>query len=360
MLSVMGWLRAGIVGSTLAGAGLLAIGLVDCAEPTQIVVEVYSDACRVSGITRKFDTTGIAVGTPADIDNKAPTTTKEGCPTTVKGGGGFRGVGTLTIYPSGDNDAEIAIKVVTGLDRAPDECSVRDGYRGCIAHRRIMHFVPNTTQRAIIRLSLKCLNINCGAGQTCDEGQCKRDVDLLADGGTVADAQTTEASAPDGAVDAGSPDACTGCSDECVNGECRVDCSKGAGCATTELCAPTLPCVITCGPGNGKCADIHCTTSAKCSVECRGDKSCGKITCNAKDCDVECDGTGSCSEPIVLDASASGDLSCRDDKACVSASCNSPRCEMECQPSLGACPDAGARPCTGGCQKWNDPDVKQR
>ena len=351
----MGWLRAGVVVSAVAGAGLLALGLVDCAEPTQIVVEVYSDACKSAGIKREFDTTSIAVGTAAEIDDKLPTTRREGCPTPVKSGGTFRGVGTLTIYPSGDNDAEVAIKVVTGLDRPPDACSARDGYLGCIVHRRIMHFVPNTTQRAIIRLSLKCLNISCGEGQTCDEGECKRPADILADGGTVPDAPTSEASVADGAVDAGKADACTGCSDECVNGECRVDCKKGSGCGAAELCAPTLPCVIKCGPGNGKCTDIHCTTTEKCSVDCRGDKSCGKVTCNARVCDVECDGTGSCEGPILLDASASADLTCTEVRACTSASCNSPKCVLECQPSLGACPAAGARPCTGGCQNWNTP-----
>jgi len=116
----MGRLRAGIVVSGLAGVGLLTLVLVNCAEPTQIVVEVYSDACTQQGSLTKV-TTGIAVGTPAEIADKPPSTTRLGCTTPVSSGGAQRGVGTLTIYPSGEKDGEIAIKVLAGVDRPPEE-----------------------------------------------------------------------------------------------------------------------------------------------------------------------------------------------------------------------------------------------
>ena len=65
--------RAGITIVGLATIGLLALGLVDCAEPTQIVVEVYSDACPgTAAKTKKLNSTGIAVGSPADIEGRVP------------------------------------------------------------------------------------------------------------------------------------------------------------------------------------------------------------------------------------------------------------------------------------------------
>ena len=38
-------LRATIGITCLAGAGIASLALVECAQPTQIVIEVYSDAC---------------------------------------------------------------------------------------------------------------------------------------------------------------------------------------------------------------------------------------------------------------------------------------------------------------------------
>lgn len=355
----MGWLRRGMVVSGLGGAGVLALALVDCAEPTQILVEVYSDACSESGVKRDSESTGIAVGTPAEIEDKLPTTFHTGCKGLVKGSTTQRGIGTLTITPSGDKDEEVAIKVVTGVSRPPDVCSAKDGYVGCIAHRRVTRFVPNTTQRVTVRLSLKCLNIRCDPGFTCDDGRCTRDSDLLVDGGTAPDAQTTDGSVVDGG-DAAQADACTGCTDQCIDGECRVDCTKGAGCPTGNLCAPTLGCVIKCGAGN-KCPDISCSTSNKCTVNCTGAGACGKVTCTAATCKVDCEGDGACNQAggIHLDASATATLTCKKGGSCSGgvASCGGGTCELYCEPNGGpnyACPDAGARPCSAkDCTDWN-------
>ena len=234
MLEAMGWFRSGVLITSLAGAGLLAFGLADCAEPTQIVVEVYSDACEGTGTSpeREIHQVGIAVGKPGDIDNKPPSSLRDRCEKPP-------GVGTLTITPSGDKDEEIAIKVVGGVTRAADGCGPAPGYEGCIVHRRVTRFVPNTTQRAIVRLSLKCLNITCEPAFTCDNGECKRPEDLLPDGGTAPDAAKGDARVtPDATLaDAGAPDACAACSDVCENGVCKVNCTNKP-CAATELCSP--------------------------------------------------------------------------------------------------------------------------
>jgi hypothetical protein len=54
-------LRAGLFATCLAAAGVALLALVDCAEPTQIVVEVYSDACPGTK-GQAINQTGIAVG----------------------------------------------------------------------------------------------------------------------------------------------------------------------------------------------------------------------------------------------------------------------------------------------------------
>lgn len=346
-------LRRAFIATGLAALGLVALGLVDCAAPTQIVVEVYSDACPGSGKTQTINTTAITIGKPSDIENKPPAATRDDCEQPP-------GVGTLTIFPSGANDEEVAIKVVGGVDKRPDACQTPD-YAGCIVHRRVVRFVPNTTQRLTVRLSLACLNRVCAPGTTCDNGVCKEVTDLLPDGGTKADAETMEASLAEGGVvgaDAGGPDACAGCKGTCTPAGCAVDCKKQA-CDGTEQCSPTLPCNITCD-GTGHCNDIHCTTSEKCTVACGSPKtSCDKVTCNAGECAVTCSGTDSCNGDggIALDAGTKGSLVCDGDNACRSASCNAPDCKLDCNPSNGAknaCPSNSQ--CTGGCANWNNPN----
>jgi hypothetical protein len=351
MLKRMGRARAGVVMVGLAGAGLLALALVDCAEPTQIVIEVRSDACPPATATKKevINQTGISVGSASDIDDRAPSALRDGCERAP-------GVGTLTIYPSGDKDSEVAIKVVAGVTTTPDRC-VAPGYVGCIAHRRIMRFKPNESQRVIVRLSLACLNRTCPGGTTCDEGVCKNQDDILDDGGTRADAALMEAGKSEGGttLDAG-VDACMGCKGDCDQQKCSVDCT--GGCAAEEQCAPNLPCDIKC-PTNGKCADIRCTTSERCTVTCGVAGSCGKVTCNAKACDVTCTGMGSCAAGVYLDASTTGDLHCNNRQSCVPVvSCGAPTCKLYCNPNTGnpgdrACPQNETdRPCTGGCANW--------
>ena len=333
----------------LSGAG---VGLVDCAAPTQIVIEIYSDACPGTNAAGQINKTEITVGNATNVDFKPPAASHDFCEKTPA-----NGVGTLTIYPSGANDAEVAIKVVAGVDPiGPGQCHPPD-YPGCIVNRRDMHFIPNTSQHVRVDLSLACLNRVCPSSQTCDNGTCKSQADILPDGGTKPDAAITEAGLADGAiVDAGSADACAQCSGTCDPGKsCTIDC-KTKACSPTEECSPTLPCTFTCD-GTGRCNDINCTTSSTCTVNCGDPKnSCNKVTCNAATCLVNCNGNSSCNGDggIYLDASTAATLNCSGDKACGTASCNSPDCKLTCNPNQGAmnaCPQPA--PCSGGCQDWN-------
>lgn len=338
----------------LASAGILGLGLVDCAEPTQIVIEVYSDACPgTPAKTQKINSTGIAVGTAADIDTRAPSAVREGCERAP-------GVGTLTIYPSGDKDSEVAIRVLAGVENTPDRCLAPD-FAGCIVHRRVLRFKPNETVRAVVRLSLACLNRKCAEGQTCDDGVCKSAGDILDDGGTKQDSAAFEAGLLEGStispgVDAAA-DACFGCAGDCDQSQCTVNCGPG-GCDAANHCAPNLPCTINCSVQD-KCPDIQCVTSSKCTVNCTARDACRKVTCAAADCKVACTGDRACENAaITLDGGAEADLECRGSRACANATaaCNSPDCQMKCDPiggPMAACPPAGSTPCSGGCDDWN-------
>lgn len=358
----MVWFSRTVIGTSVVTGSVLALALWSCAEPTQILVEVYSDACQGTG-RQKINSTNIYVGKSADIDTRPPSAVRDGCETST-------GVGSLVVYPSGDHDGEVAIKVVAGVDSSPNVCPA-PGHPGCIAQTRIMRFVPHTTQRMVVKLALACLDRTCPDGTTCDNGVCKQEVDVLVDGGTREDAPILEAGVtPEAGPDGAPIDPCAGCKGTCNNGVCKVDCGKVDCNAGVELCAPGLRCEIDCHD-TGKCADTRCTTTDACVVTC-GDKksSCTKLTCSAGICDVRCEGTEACKSGaaggIILDAKTKGTLLCKGDNACDRASCNGPTCELSCDPyggPKGACPAPAARPCTGGCTKWNtpiDPQQQQR
>lgn len=341
----------------LAVLGLLA--MTNCAEPTQIVVEVFTDACPSSGKPEVVHSTGIAVGTADNIETRRPSSTREGCETAT-------GVGTLVIYPSGSNDAEVAIKVLGGVESTPDRCDP-PAYAGCIVHRRMMRFIPHVTQRATVRLTLACLNRQCPIGTTCDNGVCVGDRDLLEDGGVTADAARLESGIVVPPADASVPetgDPCLGCAGTCVLGECNVDCAvvecKG------QLCAPTLPCKISCTKPGG-CADIACKTTKKCEIDCAKGGTCGKLVCVADDCDVSCSGDDACNvnADISLTGTTRAKLDCNGKRACRTATtfCTGADCDLDCNPGGGgenACPSTIGQ-CvalvTGACATWNTPNT---
>ena len=346
-----------------AAFGALAVlglfPLTQCAEPTQIVVEVFTDACPTSGKPEVIHSTGIAVGTAENIETRRPSSTREGCESET-------GVGTLVIYPSGATDAEVAIKVLGGVESTPDRCDP-PGYAGCIVHRRMLRFIPNVTQRATVRLTLACLNRQCPLGTTCDNGACVDDRDVRDDGSSSPDASRQESGIVlppfDGAVsDTGDP-ACAKCAGVCSGGVCNVDCSKVA--CSGEVCAPTLPCNITC-PKPGNCANVRCTTSRKCKIDCAKNGTCQKLVCVADDCEVDCHGDDACN--VNADISLSGTtravLDCRMKKACVTATtfCTGKDCSLDCDPSSGgsnACPQPiglCVPVVVDACAGWNEPN----
>ncbi len=161
--------------AVLGAAVLLGSSQTACRDATLITLEIYATDCARLHVA-------VVVGRPGEIDSKAPTAFKKGCETPG-------GVGTLTLFPSGEDDAEVAIAVIGGVDLPPDLCRAPQ-YAGCIVRKRVTRFVPHTEVRIKVTLSATCLNIACPGGTTCDNGVCAsitevgaRDTAVLAEGG---------------------------------------------------------------------------------------------------------------------------------------------------------------------------------
>jgi hypothetical protein len=351
----MGRARLGaLIGVAVVG-GILAIGLANCAEPTQIEIDVRTDACGV------IKNAGIAVTTPDRIDTAELTIftpdrpDNQGCESKPADR-----VGTLIIYPSGSKDAEVGIRIVGGIGRTAQECKPGN-YAGCVVARRIESFVEGTTKKVIVILSRACEGKDCGLGKECNQdGAC---VVNLPDGGKE-DGGTLDAQIlPDAPIDDGPTDApvgdvadaavdacvaCTGAGRTCNAGQCAVDCTvAGAGACANTVCGAGLDCTFDCNALNA-CQGSICAAGAKsCRFNCNaGQPACKDVTCVAPNCHVQCEQGGRCDGTFTL---GGGDASivCNGNQSCddvTGVSCNAAgNCFIDCDP--GSCPP---KKCDGG------------
>jgi hypothetical protein len=161
--------------------------LADCRDPTQITLKIRTDAKCADVI----DTT-VTVGKLGEIENKPQAASTSRCEDAASGR-----IGTLVVVPSGDDDDEVAVKIVTGIGRAAATCKPEEGYKGCIVARRALRYLPQSPIELPILMGLDCLDIPCGATETCFQGNCvpAKDPEKCADGGC-------DASVPDAAADA--------------------------------------------------------------------------------------------------------------------------------------------------------------
>jgi hypothetical protein len=147
----------------LAGLAIVlpaALCLVQCREPTQITLEITTDAqcADVRGTT-------IGVGKLVALENKPAVAETQAC-------GANGRIGSLVVVPSGDRDEEVSIRVVTGVGKTPEAC-VADGFKGgCIVARRTIRYLPHTPLEMPIEMDVDCLDIPCGATETCYKGEC--------------------------------------------------------------------------------------------------------------------------------------------------------------------------------------------
>jgi hypothetical protein len=149
-------------------------------------------------------------------------------------------IGTLTVVPSEAGDT-VAIEAYLSTRDARASTTCRVDPTDCIVARRVIGFVPHETLTLPIELSSKCLNVRCGAEQTCVDGACVSDRvntrlcnagvcgnETLppADGG-VGDGGNADGGALDASTDGAGcgdvqkdPKNCGACGFDCGGGEC--------------------------------------------------------------------------------------------------------------------------------------------
>lgn len=349
----------------LAVASLAAL-VAACRTPTSITLEITTDArCEdLKGVS-------IASGSREAAENAPPATTTTKC-TAIDAR--TNRIGSLVVVPSAGDDAELAIRVVAGVDRPVDECDAARGYEGCIVARRLLRFEPHTELKLPIELHLDCKSVACDATTTCVDAGCKSakldDPGACSGEGCLSggDAAVDSGDGGDAAVDA-PPDGpvvckagekkcgdvcaatsdpaygCTeaGCSPCDPTGKASYVCEGGA-CKATGCAAGLKSCSGSCvakdpahGCGAASCAPCpsdngvpYCDAGGRCALTCNiGYKLCGGVCVNVGDPNFGCGPTtcdkSSCPSP------GGGTLICSAGK-CVIGSCG-----------------AGTKACGGSC-----------
>jgi hypothetical protein len=149
-------------------AGFLFVGAFGGCQPaTAIVLDVTTDVSCGGSLTGGV-ATSITVGRIADVDQRPPATTVTHCDSATGR------IGSLALVPSGAEDAEVAVRVVTAVagDLAACDAASAAGTQGCIVARRALRFVPHHTIDLAIVMSAACDGIACPEDQTCISGSC--------------------------------------------------------------------------------------------------------------------------------------------------------------------------------------------
>lgn len=138
---------------------LVFLILFGCREPTQITFEITTDRSCSS-----VNGTAISVGTLGQaLDSKPPGSLSMQC----NGGN----LGTLVVTPS-DVNAELAVRVVTGVGKSAEDCIAAGFKGGCIVARRALRFLAHEKVRVPIAMDASCIDIPCGPTESCVKGQC--------------------------------------------------------------------------------------------------------------------------------------------------------------------------------------------
>jgi hypothetical protein len=148
-------------GRALAVVVIAAAVWSGCRTATQVTVVVSTDA-------RCTDVRGtlVVVGQPGAIETKAGASSATTCdPVTGH-------IGALVVFPSGADDTEVGIKVVTGIGQPPEACVAPDYKGGCIVARRSVRFIPHTAFDLPVVMQVLCKDVPCGATETCSSGRC--------------------------------------------------------------------------------------------------------------------------------------------------------------------------------------------
>lgn len=172
--------RKGACAALAAVATMGGGAVVSCLGATQIDLHVTTNA----KCTDKSQWKGVSiyVGSPADVESKAPALTTTAC-------AGNGQVGSLVLVPTGSDSDEVGIRVVAGVARDPEECAA-NLYAGCIVARRSLRYSPHQSLDLYVALTDDCVGISCDSTHTCV-------------GGTCVDSQSASAGPSGGSGDAG-------------------------------------------------------------------------------------------------------------------------------------------------------------
>ena len=352
----MGHFRQGAFAALSLASFVIAFGASNCASPTQIIVNVQASSALCRGMA-----TGIAVTTRENIDADPLEIYQEGCADGTQ-------VGTLTVTPSGGNDAWIGIRVVAavGNDSAnPDRCGRTDvdgkaNWDDCILARRTVRFVAGETVSLTIRLTEDCVGQYCGDDRECNLGQCVKPDQLQPDGGNATEQDAGLDASTDGEpVDAGA-DACSDCLGTCMpaTGDCIVDCDP-ARCRGKVVCGGSLNCRINCN-GADDCERTRCDTTGTCTFDCSSGTTqsrCPGIACRASTCEVACTGAAATCKDVFVDGGANR-ITCaigaNNQPTCESTSCSGGTCVRTCADGGLGCKLGDNSRCSGNCAAYED------
>lgn len=294
-----------------------------CRTPTSITLSITTDVqCK--------DLHGVAIvsGSRDTTETAPPATTTTQC---ADQGDGTSRIGTLVVVPSSATDAEIAVRIVAGVDRPVEECSASTSYAGCIVARRWLRFEPHTELTLPIELHLDCKSVACNATSTCVHAGCQSPVVT-------------------------NPGSCSG--DDCLSsGDASVDVGADASDAGADV---VLPVDGGCGAGQKNCGgmcvavddpNFGCGTAScsPCDPSTHQSYSCGGGTCTATGCAA---GYKSCGGGACQPIDAAHGCSAAACTACPAtngvASCDmAGKCQLTC--------NTGYKLCGGACVNIGDP-----
>jgi hypothetical protein len=135
----------------------LLLFLINCREPTSILIEAQTNVVYRQGIVTSF-----TVGKPGTTENAEPTTES----TDPWGASGV--IGSLVVVPETSDDAVVSIKLVMGVGgHDPRQCTGTNP-TGCIFARRRLRYTAHEQLRLPISLYARCEGVPCDALTTCN------------------------------------------------------------------------------------------------------------------------------------------------------------------------------------------------
>jgi len=158
---------------------LLALLAAGCQEPTQVTIDLSTDALCAGDpdVDDIFDSAAFYVTSAEALDDPLagpfPDATTQ--PGQCQAGDPLRAIGTLGLIPGASGtDAPVGVRILVGIDgQTAQGCAEAGcGDARCIDVRRRVSFVPNQSLLLPVAASRNCLGLCCDEGETCFDGAC--------------------------------------------------------------------------------------------------------------------------------------------------------------------------------------------